>query len=221
MANLSEDYSWVRNVPNLVRGKIYIKFLKIALDYVVVLLTLPFWLPLIGLIALAIKLESPKGPVFFSQQRTGQHGHQIKIIKFRTMVENAEELKKELLHLNKLKWPDFKIINDPRITKIGRILRKTSLDELPQLINVLRGEVSLVGPRPTSFSSDTYKLWHTERFDMKPGITGLWQVLGRSEVLFDERMRMDIVYGEYVSFGLDIYLLFKTVIVVLMQKGAK
>jgi lipopolysaccharide/colanic/teichoic acid biosynthesis glycosyltransferase len=110
------------------------------------------------------------------------------------MVRNARELREQLLHLNELTLPDFKISNDPRITKLGRILRKTSLDELPQIINVLRGEMSLVGPRPTSFDESTYALWQTERLEVLPGITGLWQINGRSEVDFDERSRLDIQY---------------------------
>jgi lipopolysaccharide/colanic/teichoic acid biosynthesis glycosyltransferase len=107
--------------------------------------------------------------------------------KFRSMVTNAEEQKIELAHLNELQWPDFKITNDPRITKIGAFLRKTSLDELPQIINVLAGEMSLVGPRPTSFSAETYALWHTERLDVLPGVTGLWQLLGRGKSEFDQQ----------------------------------
>jgi len=123
--------------------------------------------------------------------------------------------------LNELQWPDFKITNDPRITKIGRILRKTSLDELPQLWNVVRGEMSLVGPRPTSFSAETYDLWHTERLKAVPGITGLWQLLGRGETEFDERLRMDIAYIERRSLWLDIHILFRTIFVVIEQRGAK
>ncbi|RME08263.1 MAG: sugar transferase [Anaerolineae bacterium] len=193
---------------------------KRVLDIVLVVGTMPLWLPLMGLIALAIKLDDPEGPVFFVQQRTGKGGERFPMLKFRTMVVNAEEMKAELAHLNELEWPDFKITNDPRVTRVGRILRRTSLDELPQLINVLRGEMTLVGPRPTSFSAETYDLWHTERLDVSPGLTGLWQILGRGETEFDERLRMDIAYIERRCLRLDMEILLRTVLAVFQQKGA-
>lgn len=196
------------------------KVFKRVLDVVLVLLTLPFWLPLMGLIALAIKLEEPGAPVLFIQYRTGKGGQRFPMLKFRTMVVNAEEMKAELAHLNELEWPDFKITNDPRITRVGRILRRTSLDELPQLINVLRGEMSLVGPRPTSFSAETYDLWQTERLDVAPGLTGLWQIVGRGETEFDERLRMDIAYIERRCLLLDLEILLRTFLAVFQQKGA-
>ena len=166
---------------------------KRIMDLGIVLIASPVWGPLLAIIAALIKITSPDGPVIFIQPRTGRGGKRFNMYKFRTMVPNAEELKQKYAHLNELQWPDFKITNDPRILKIGRILRKTSLDELPQLINVLKGDMSLVGPRPTSFSAETYQLWHTERLDVLPGITGLWQVIGRGSVEFDERLRMDIL----------------------------
>jgi lipopolysaccharide/colanic/teichoic acid biosynthesis glycosyltransferase len=170
---------------------------------------------------LLIKLESPGDTALFRQRRTGVNGKTFDMLKFRTMVPDAEELKKELAHLNELRWPDFKITNDPRITRMGRFLRKTSLDEVPQLLNVLRGEMSLVGPRPTSFSSDTYDLWHTERLDALPGITGLWQITGRGSMEFDERVRLDIAYIERRCLWLDIQILLRTVLVAFIQrKGA-
>ena len=125
-------------------------------------------LPIGLLCALAIRLESP-GPVLFAQQRTGQHGVRFPMFKFRTMVQNAEELKASLQHLNILPPPDFKIPNDPRVTRVGKFLRKTSLDELPQILNVIRGEMSIVGPRPTSFAASTYDLWHSERLEVAAG----------------------------------------------------
>jgi lipopolysaccharide/colanic/teichoic acid biosynthesis glycosyltransferase len=137
------------------------------------------------------------------------------------MVPNAEALKEKYAHLNELQWPDFKITNDPRITKVGKILRKTSLDELPQLINVLKGEMSLVGPRPTSFGAETYKLWHTERLDVMPGLTGLWQIIGRASLEFDDRLRLDIAYIDRRCLWLDILILFKTITAVFKQRGAK
>jgi lipopolysaccharide/colanic/teichoic acid biosynthesis glycosyltransferase len=141
--------------------------------------------------------------------------------KFRTMVPDAETLKAQYAHLNELQYPDFKITNDPRITRLGKFLRKTSLDELPQMFNILKGEMSLVGPRPTSFGPETYKLWHTSRLDVMPGLTGLWQVFGRAELEFDDRLRLDIAYIERASLRLDIFLLLMTVFAVFQQRGAR
>jgi lipopolysaccharide/colanic/teichoic acid biosynthesis glycosyltransferase len=135
------------------------------------------------------------------------------------MVTNAEELKEELQQLNTQSYPDFKIPNDPRITKLGHFMRKTSLDELPQLINVLLGDMSLVGPRPTSFSSTTYDLWHTARLAIRPGITGLWQISGRSNIDFDDRARLDITYINNESMLLDIQILFRTLTCIIMKDG--
>jgi lipopolysaccharide/colanic/teichoic acid biosynthesis glycosyltransferase len=190
------------------------------MDLLFVILAAPLALPLLGLCALMIKLESPRDPVLFAQVRTGKGGRLFRMYKFRTMVVNAEELKKELAHLNELQWPDFKITNDPRITRVGGFLRKTSLDEAPQILNVLRGEMSLVGPRPTSFSAKTYKLWHTERLDVQPGITGLWQIIGRGTSEFNDRLRLDIAYIERRCLWLDVQILFRTVTAVLEQRGA-
>jgi lipopolysaccharide/colanic/teichoic acid biosynthesis glycosyltransferase len=193
---------------------------KRIMDVTLVLLTLPLWLPVLGIIALVIRITSPGAPVIFKQLRTGKGGRRFHMYKFRTMVPDAEELKNQYAHLNELQWPDFKITDDPRITPVGRILRKTSLDELPQLINVLRGEMSLVGPRPTSFGPETYQLWHTSRLDVTPGITGLWQVFGRAQLEFDDRLRLDIAYIERASFWLDIQILILTVIAAFQQRGA-
>lgn len=190
------------------------------MDLFLTLLSAVFWLPLLGLIALIIKLESPGAPVVFQQERTGKNGERFKMYKFRTMVVNAEELKQQYLHLNELKWPDFKITNDPRVTRIGRLLRKTSLDELPQLFNVIQGQMSLVGPRPTSFSAKTYSLWHTGRLDVLPGLTGLWQIYGRGSSEFDERLRMDLAYINHRCLWLDIEILFRSVLAILQQRGA-
>ena len=142
------------------------------------------------------------------------------MFKFRTMVPNADQLKQELQHLNVLEYPDFKIPNDPRITKIGRFLRKTSLDELPQLVNVFLGEMSLVGPRPTSFKPETYKSWHYARLQATPGLTGLWQVSGRSDLEFDDRVLLDIKYIENQSFLLDMKILLQTVSSIFNGRGA-
>jgi len=170
------------------------------------------------LIALAVRISTGGSPIFI-QQRTGMHGRRFKMYKFRSMVHNAEELKSVYAHLNVLPAPDFKIPNDPRITPLGRILRKTSLDELPQLINVVRGEMTLVGPRPTSFAASTYDLWHTARLEIPPGITGLWQIKGRGEIDFDERLRLDIEYIETMSPATDAKILVGTLTSVLARKG--
>lgn len=192
---------------------------KRTLDITICVILLPFVIPVIAVCSLALWIENP-GPILFCQQRTGWRGHRFKMFKLRTMVVNAEQLKIELRHLNELSWPDFKISNDPRVTKVGRFLRKTSLDELPQIFNVLLGEMSLVGPRPTSFAAKTYKMWHTERLEVLPGITGLWQVSGRSDVDFDDRLRLDIEYIQRRSFWFDITLLFRTISAVIHPKGA-
>jgi lipopolysaccharide/colanic/teichoic acid biosynthesis glycosyltransferase len=192
---------------------------KRVFDLTVCVLLLPMALVAMALVALAIRIDSP-GPIVFVQMRTGRDGRRFKMYKFRTMVQNAEELKASLQHLNILPPPDFKIIDDPRITRVGRFLRRTSLDELPQLVNVLRGDMSLVGPRPTSFHSSTYSLWHTQRLEAPPGITGLWQVTGRNAMTFDERLRLDIFYIENRSFLLDLKILFQTFTTVLGRSGA-
>lgn len=213
---------WLENFDpekRLLRGKAY-RVAKRIMDLMLVALALPFLAPLFLLCAVLVKLESPGGPIVFTQRRTGQGGRSFQMYKFRTMVPNAEELKKELAHLNELQWPDFKITNDPRVTRVGRFMRKTSLDELPQLLNVIRGEMSLVGPRPTSFAASTYELWQTERLDVLPGITGLWQLLGRASTEFDQRLRLDIAYMERRCIWLDIQILFRTIPAVLEKRGA-
>jgi len=192
---------------------------KRILDLTICALFLPVLLPVIGLCALAIWIDDP-GPIFFMQKRTGKGGRRFKMFKLRTMAKNAEELKQKYAHLNELTWPDFKITNDPRVTRVGRILRKTSLDELPQIFNIIKGDMSLVGPRPTSFDVSTYKLWHTERLEVVPGLTGLWQVSGRSDLDFDDRLRLDIEYIDRRSLWLDIWILIRTVTVVFTQEGA-
>jgi lipopolysaccharide/colanic/teichoic acid biosynthesis glycosyltransferase len=193
--------------------------IKRLMDIVLSLAGLPFSLAVLALCAIAIRLDTP-GPVAFTQLRTGKGGRRFKMYKLRTMVQNAEELKAKYMHLNELTYPDFKISNDPRITRVGRFLRKSSLDELPQIFNVLRGDMSLVGPRPTSFSANTYRLWQTARLECKPGLTGLWQVSGRNELDFDERLRLDIAYHRNQSLWLDARILCRTFSSVLNGRGA-
>lgn len=178
-------------------------------------LTLPVWVAL----AAIIKLHDG-GPVLFRQERTGRGGQRFKMLKFRSMHPNAEQMKAELRHLSTVAWPDFKLDNDPRITPVGRFMRATYLDEIPQLLNVLRGEMSLVGPRPTSFAPSTYSVWHTERLDATPGITGLWQVKrSNEETSFDERLRLDVHYIRNRSILGDLGILFGTVTRSLRRSG--
>lgn len=223
MVWLMSDIHWLEKYPpdrRAGKSKVYI-FTKRMMDLMITFLTMPVWLPLIGIIAVLVAVTSPGAPVIFSQMRTGKGGKRFKMYKFRTMVPNAEALKQQYMHLNELQWPDFKITNDPRVTSLGNILRKTSLDELPQLLNVLLGEMSLVGPRPTSFGPETYRLWQTERLDVQPGLTGLWQIIGRGETEFDERLRLDIAYIDRRCLSLDIQILLRTVEVALIRrKGA-
>ena len=185
------------------------KIAKRVLDMTLCLLMVPGVFALMAICSLAILLDDGR-PIFFARPRTGKGGRRFVMYKFRTMSTNAEELKKKFAHLNHHSGPDFKIRDDPRVTSVGKFLRKVSLDEIPQIINVLKGEMSLVGPRPTSFKVDNYSLWHTERLEVLPGITGLSQIRGRGEVDFDERVRNDIEYIENQGFWLDVKILFLT-----------
>lgn len=192
---------------------------KRAFDISVCLLASPVVVPLALMCALVVRGTSP-GPILFRQKRTGQGGRVIEMLKFRSMVVDAEE-KKALLKQNAgIQGPDFKLQNDPRITRAGAIMRKTSLDELPQLWNVLRGDMSLVGPRPTSFGVDTYQPWHAERLEVKPGLTGLWQIQARGDLDFDHRVRLDIKYVRHRNLPLDLWILARTVPCVLSRRGA-
>jgi len=220
---LWSGHEWVdrcRPEHRIVTGRAY-DAAKRIFDLVVVIAAAPLWAPLMMLIALVTKLENRRAPVFFVQIRSGRGGRPIKVHKFRTMVPNAEEMKWELRHLNEVEWPLFKMTNDPRITRPGRILRKTSLDELPQLFDVLTGRLSLVGPRPNDFTPDEYDLWQTERLDVKPGITGLWQLYGRGVAQFADSNRLDIAYVQRRSLWLDVQILIRTVPAVLAARGAK
>ncbi len=192
---------------------------KRAFDLLVVGLFAPLWLAVFALIAIAIKVSSPGGPVLFQQTRVGRWGRRFQLFKFRTMVPEAEELKAELRPQSEMPWPDFKLKEDPRVTRVGRFLRETSLDELPQLLNVVRGEMSLVGPRPTSFSDETYTLWQKARLTVPPGLTGLWQINGRGSSDFEQRARIDISYIERRNLFLDMWILYRTASVVLGRKG--
>lgn len=177
--------------------------------------------PIFIIIAVLIKTTST-GPIFFIQQRTGFRGRRFGMFKFRTMVSNAEELKESLRHLNKhgADSIDFKIDNDPRITKVGSFLRRSSLDELPNLINVILGDMRLVGPRPTSFDAKKYSKSHLNRLSIYPGITGLWQISGRSNIDFDDRVALDLLYISTQSPWQDLKILIKTPFSVISGHGA-
>ena len=176
--------------------------------------------PVLLVTAVLIKLES-KGRIFFSQTRVGLHGKEFKIYKFRSMVDGAEALRKSIEHKNEMSGPMFKVRDDPRITKIGRFIRKTSIDELPQLINVLKGEMSLVGPRPSLPSEvEKFEPWMLKRLEVKPGLTCYWQVSGRNNIGFEDWMKLDINYVNYRNIRLDIKLIFKTIILLFGDKNA-
>lgn len=168
--------------------------------------------PLFLIVAILIKLEDPKGKVFFAQERNGRYPKTFKMYKFRSMVHNAEELLKDLMDRNEQTGPVFKINDDPRITKVGKFIRKTSIDELPQLFNVLKGDMSLVGPRPPiPHEVEQYNSYQMQRLAVKPGLTCIWQISGRNNIGFDEWVEMDIEYIKTRSLWLDIKLIFKTV----------
>jgi exopolysaccharide biosynthesis polyprenyl glycosylphosphotransferase len=177
--------------------------------------------PILALVALLIKLDSP-GPALFTQERVGLNRRRFRLFKFRTMAERAEELQHKLEHLNEADGPVFKIRNDPRVTRIGRFLRRFSIDELPQLFNVFKGNMSLVGPRPLPLRDveRIHTQWHKRRFSMKPGVTCLWQVNGRSDVSFDDWVVMDLEYIDKWSLALDMRILLRTVPIVLKGSGA-
>lgn len=168
--------------------------------------------PLFLIVAILIKLEDPKGKVFFAQERNGKYPKTFKMYKFRSMVHNAEDLLKDLMDRNEQTGPVFKINDDPRITKVGKVIRRTSIDELPQLFNVLKGDMSLVGPRPPiPHEVEQYNSYQMQRLAVKPGLTCIWQVSGRNNIGFDEWVEMDIEYIKTRNLWLDIKLIFKTV----------
>ena len=197
---------------------------KRALDLIIAAVGLAFLAPTFALVMLLIKLDSP-GPVFFRQLRMGAGDRTFRLLKFRTMLVDADERKPEVIHLNKHAKNGgdprmFKVPDDPRVTRVGRFLRQWSLDELPQLINVLRGDMTLVGPRPLILDEDRYVTsWGRERLSLKPGMTGIWQVAGRNDIPFDEMVTLDYLYVTNWSLALDLKLLAQTVPAVLTARG--
>lgn len=192
---------------------------KRAIDVAIAAAALIVLSPLLIAIALAIKLEQPAAPVLFRQTRAGRAGRPFRLLKFRTMIPGAEAMRESLRQRSSASWPDFRLADDPRVTRTGGFLRRTSADELPQLWNVLRGEMTLVGPRPTSFAPATYDLWQTERLEFTPGLTGPWQVLGRNSMEFVERCRLEIGFFRVPSLRQELGLLIRTVPVVLRRTG--
>jgi exopolysaccharide biosynthesis polyprenyl glycosylphosphotransferase len=193
---------------------------KRVFDTIASAVALIFLSPLMLALAIAIKMDSP-GPVFYLSERIGKKGRAFRCIKFRTMVQDADKQRAKMMHLNERDGVLFKISDDPRITNLGRILRKYSLDELPQFFNVLRGEMSIVGPRPPIGSEvREYKLSHLRRLDVTPGITGLWQVQARQDPSFDSYISLDVTYIENWSIWLDIQIIMRTIGVVFAGTGS-
>jgi len=202
---------------NVSRGYL---FAKRSFDIVASLMGIILLSPLFIIISLAIKLDSP-GPVFFSQKRNGFKGKVFNMYKFRSMVPDAEQRFKELEQKNEVSGHMFKMKNDPRITKIGKIIRKTSIDELPQLFNVLKGDMSIVGPRPPIVREvQMYDPWHSLRLSVRPGLTGLWQVSGRNEIGFEEMIRLDLKYIRERGFWYDFKIILRTIPVLLGDSKA-
>jgi exopolysaccharide biosynthesis polyprenyl glycosylphosphotransferase len=193
---------------------------KRVMDVIISLAAIMILSPLLLLIALLVKLTS-EGPVIFRQQRSGLGGQEFTCLKFRSMCMDAEQKRAEIAHLNEASGPVFKIRNDPRITPVGRVIRKLSLDELPQLFNVLRGDMSIVGPRPPLPSEVAeYSERAQRRLSVKPGITCLWQISGRSDVSFDRWVELDLEYIDTMSFWNDVAIFFRTFPAVLLARGA-
>ena len=202
------------------KGFSFYEVIKRTIDIVCSFVGILVLSPLFIVIAIIIKLTS-KGPVFFSQKRVGKHGREFDMYKFRSMVVNAEELKEKLAAQNEMSGPMFKMKDDPRVTKVGKFIRKTSIDELPQLWNILKGDMSLVGPRP-SLPKEVAQFdeWMYKRLEVKPGLTCYWQVSGRNNIDFEDWMKLDIKYVEERNFWIDIKLIFKTVFVLFGDKNA-
>ncbi|HVL81247.1 MAG TPA: sugar transferase [Actinomycetota bacterium] len=206
-------------VPSL---RVYQRVMKRLLDVLLASALLVLLVPMLALVALAVRLDSP-GPVLFRQRRKGRSGHEFELLKFRTMVEGAEDLRPELAAENETDGALFKIRQDPRVTRVGRWLRRTSFDELPQLVNVLKGDMSLVGPRPlpaSDYEVEGQDRALARRLTVRPGVTGMWQVSGRSELPFSELVRLDLIYIQNWSIVMDLYILVRTIPAVIRGRGA-
>lgn len=196
------------------------EFAKRTVDVICSFIGLIILMPLLITIAILIRVES-EGPIFFTQNRVGKNGIIFKMYKFRSMVVNAEELKEKLASKNERIGPMFKIKEDPRVTKIGRLIRKTSIDELPQLVNILKGDMSIVGPRPSLPDEvEQFEDWMLKRLDVKPGLTCYWQVFGRNDIEFAEWMKLDVKYVDERNIFIDIKLILKTFLVLFGDSNA-
>ena len=197
-------------------------FIKRFIDLIIGVVGLAICLPFFIIIAIAIKLDS-KGPVFFKHKRIGKHGKDLYIYKFRTMINNAEDAIKDFTPEQKKEFEEnFKLENDPRVTRVGKILRKTSIDELPQIINILKGEMAIIGPRPIVKSElEKYGVNKNKFLSVVPGLTGYWAANGRSEVSYEERMAMELYYVDHRSLILDLKIFVKTIGSVLTGRGAR
>ena len=218
---LDKNIVLTERVKKVTQKNIYSKYIKRVCDIIISSIALIILSPLFLIIGILIKIES-KGPVFFLHERVGKNGKSIKIYKFRTMVKNAEELfqKFSLEQINEFER-NFKLQNDPRVTKMGRMLRKSSIDELPQLLNILKGELSLIGPRPVIKEElEKYKNNKEKFLSITPGLTGNWAANGRSCTSYKERMNIELYYIDNISFKLDTKIFFKTLQTVLKREGA-
>ena len=209
------------DVKTKISKKVYIK-IKRVIDVILASVALILLSPLFAIIAIAIKIDS-KGPVFFAHKRIGKNGKIIKLYKFRSMVINAEELIKSFTPEQMREYKEnYKLTNDPRITKVGKFLRKTSLDELPQLINIINGDLSIIGPRPVVADElEKYGVNKDKFLSVTPGLTGYWSANGRSNTTYEQRMEMELYYIDNLSLKMDIKVFFKTILSVLKKEGAR
>ncbi|HPU63885.1 MAG TPA: sugar transferase [Mobilitalea sp.] len=216
---VDEKYDYSDIEININKHRTYF-IIKRIIDVLLSCIALVILSPVFLLTAIAIRLES-KGNIIFTQMRTGKDGKVFKMYKFRSMCDGAEQMREKLLSQNEMDGPVFKISNDPRVTKVGRFIRKTSIDELPQLINIIKGDMSIVGPRPlVTYETDQFSDYHNRRHMVRPGLTCYWQISGRNDIPFDEWMALDLKYLEDIGFWTDIKILLKTFIVVVTGKGA-
>lgn len=219
--NVIENSLKIKETQNSEKARRYIKVKRI-LDCILATIALIILSPIYLIIAIAVKIDS-KGPVFFGHTRIGKNGKIIKIYKYRTMVTNAEELIKQFTPEQMKEYKEnFKLENDPRITKVGKFLRKTSLDELPQLLNIIQGDLALIGPRPVVKKElEKYGENAGKFLSVTPGLTGNWAASGRSNTTYEERMEMELWYVDNISFITDVKIFFKTIIAVIKKEGAK
>lgn len=219
--NRCEENELIRQKEELVKNHLSYLFIKRLMDIVGASIGIILTAPIMLVVSILVKLEDPKGPILFSQVRNGEYPKTFKMYKFRSMYVDAEERIEEIMHLNEQSGPAFKIKDDPRITKVGKFIRKTSLDELPQLFNVLKGDMSLVGPRPAlPREVEQYTPYQIQRLLVKPGLTCIWQVSGRNNIGFDEWVDLDIKYIKTRNLWLDLKLILLTIPAMLGDENA-